>query len=332
MSGDDISCDRPVRRLCLTGPPTLSATTHYDERKTPGVIELTIYGPMTLYVKRPVFAPDTPHDYTPGVCRVRGGRKDPLLGENAIVTLTRGDNDLLDVEGSSFVDFVQSTRDNIELCVDRYVKNMILKLPRYVNGVDELAKTKALLDIANTEIKSLDDHLKAKLAEVEALKNEKDQLLAEADGYEHERARLKTKIGRLQAKLAKANKVVEAYMEQSANALQEKAEAIKERDFYKNRQIHFKKYRKWMINMIAARANKSACNVDDIEPFLSEFPELRESVVKLTVFARKFQAFSSVIDTLTDKQRISSIRFARQLEELNGAEHSSASGSTPESR
>jgi len=111
---------------------------------------------------------------------------------------------------------------------------------------------------------------------------------------------------------------------------------ISEKDCYitelEAQMVYFKKYRKWMINMIAARVNKSACNLEDTEPFLAEFPELREPVIKLVVFARKFQAFSGCFDQqLTDKQRISSIRYARQLEQQDGGEHSPASGSTPES-
>jgi peptidoglycan hydrolase CwlO-like protein len=271
-----------------------------------------------------------PHYYTPGVCRVKEGCKDPLLGGPLIITLGRGNehsSSLLTLPTTQYCQFVQSTSDNIELRFDRYIGTLILSLPKYTDGesppakgcgVDELAKTKALLDIATTEIK-------AKQAEV-------DQLRAEADGYEHERTRLKAKIGRLFAKLEKAKADFESAVERGDHYFKECDIAFKERDFYKNRQIHFKRYRHWAMCSVSGRlldlAMNGGCNnPSDVDPYLLIFPELREAILEEVVARCERNLITHQFTTgPLFKYLIRTAELTRKMR--NGAEHSPASGST----
>lgn len=240
---------------------------------------------------------------------------------------------------------------------------------------EELAKTKALLDIANTEIKALQKQvyeLEEKLADanidlegttlfakadrtcfddlISAKQAEVDQLRAEAEGCENLNQRQKAKIGRLQSKLAEANKAAEAYMEKAADVmkerdhlletrenqkrlcsehLRERAVALDERDIYRNKQLLFQRYRRWVKHNTARRIietiNKNHhADKSDILPYLGVFPELRRSVLKEAHTACELQCISNDSYTITHQHHF--IRMSGVIKEL--LDDSSTSGST----
>lgn len=216
---------------------------------------------------------------------------------------------------------------------ERLVATQRQNMEGYVTRINTLEDT---ITAKDEMLKVKDDRIKVLEAEIGKLKRENDDMHAVVTGAEHDEAFAKNELKKAKDQIQTLEEIITAYSKDGGakqlyiRKLEETLSTHQKADAFNH--AHYKKYRKWMINMIAARANRSACNLEDIEPFLSVFPELREPVIKLVVFARRFQAFSSYSDqNLSDKQRISSIRFAKQLEELDGAEHSPAGGSAPQS-
>jgi hypothetical protein len=249
------------------------------------------------------------------------------------------------------------------LRIEGRVNLLVRSAPNNPDGVDELAKTKALLDIATTECKALREQIEEMsishtpndvVASQLAVKQEQiDQLRAEAEGYEHEQKRLTAKNGRLFAKLEKAKADLENAVERAEEAikerdhllttrenqkrlcsehLRERAVALDERDFYKNRQVHFKRYRDWAIHVVAKRLINDTLaggcqNPSDIEPHLGIFPDLRASI--LQVLYDGCILHSTLGESLSGSARKHFLRTAGVAKQLiDGAEHSPAGGST----
>lgn len=267
-------------------------------------------------------------------------RLDESIKDDLMDTLRKRDDRIAELEKSLKDVPTTSQVKDMEQEVERLKKeNEELKKPPFFprselpGGFqdDEVTRTKVLLDIAKTEIASLRaqieglEHDKACLDAAQTLTSR--PLIRESNGFLDPML-----VNDPVAEIKKCQKII-------AEMRGDLAEARINISKLNAQMVHFKKYRKIIVGNLRYRAynciqfNNSDGSItsqaaDQVEQFLSVFPELRVAILK--DLAETCFRMSVLSESSSHSLRANLIAYGNKLLK-DGAEHSPASGSTPES-